>query len=412
MSESNRSKILIIDDQEYNVILLCELLCDEFECATAYSGKEAFEIIPEFMPDIILLDILMPVMDGFEVLKQLKTHDVFKRIPVIMVTAKIEKQDVQFAIDIGAFDFVKKPIDHTELLAKIDVALLSRKRIESLEKDTPNDKKLYEFFGDIDIARRIQLAVLPDSKTVANLASDAFFLYLPKDVVGGDFCWTHNTSDELILSIFDSTGHGVPGAMISLMGFIIINELFESNINARPSEILYMLKRKVAKYLQLSDDTFVSISGMDGIYCKINKNTYTAQVSGAIRPLIIIREGYHKVVVNDETIISDNNIGDKFLFRINTSKHSITSDTLDLKFDELEIQLQKGDRLYFYTDGITNQLGGENEMPLGTRKLLNTLLLSADLPLASQKKQLYNKFVDWKSYLGQTDDILVLGVEI
>lgn len=118
-------KILIVDDVEFNVLVLESMLVDDFCCISALSGELALKIADLEMPNIILLDILMPKMDGYEVLRRLGRDDKLKKIPVIMVSAKSSEEDIRLAFELNAFDYIKKPVEYDELISKIQKALLS-----------------------------------------------------------------------------------------------------------------------------------------------------------------------------------------------------------------------------------------------------------------------------------------------
>ncbi|MDF1548269.1 MAG: response regulator, partial [Bacteroidales bacterium] len=175
-------KILIVDDEPINLLLLESLLKNKYETTSAENGLEAYNSIVESPPDIVLLDILMPYMDGFETLEKIKTNKNLENIIVIMVTAKVERDDVRKAMQLGADDYIKKPIDATELYTKIDI----HARLKKSEEQIMEYQVYVNIHESMISAQRIQQSLLPDKQSFTRIFPNSFILFKPRDMIGGD----------------------------------------------------------------------------------------------------------------------------------------------------------------------------------------------------------------------------------
>ncbi|MFW5657978.1 MAG: SpoIIE family protein phosphatase [bacterium] len=246
----------------------------------------------------------------------------------------------------------------------------------------------------IHYAKRIQTAILPPDNLVNNLLPMSFILYLPKDIVSGDFYWIKKKMDKIMFAAVDCTGHGVPGAFMSIVGNNQLNYAVNVTGASTAAEILNDLNRGVTETLRQTRGAHSVKDGMDIALCVLEPATKTLHFAGAFNPLYIIRDG--------EILIYKPN---KFPIG------SFIEETLGL-FNEHRIDLQSGDILYIFSDGFADQFGGENDRKYLSKRFRELLLEIHEQPMEEQKRLLYHAFCDWKGNNEQVDDILIIGVKI
>lgn len=260
------------------------------------------------------------------------------------------------------------------------------------EKNHVVEEKQKEILDSIHYAKRIQQALLKEEEHVSKDLPEHFILYLPKDIVAGDFYWAARKQDTWYVAAADCTGHGVPGAMMSMLGMAFLNEINSGNTLLKPAEILNELRHRIITELGQTGKSGESQDGMDISLCSINLKTLSCEWAGANNPLWIIREG--KIIEYK---------ADKQPIGYFPEQKPFTNNTPDLR---------KGDTIYMYTDGFADQFGG----PKGKKylyKQLERLILSANSdPLAKQKEALNDSFQTWKGNLEQVDDVCVIGIKI
>ncbi len=246
----------------------------------------------------------------------------------------------------------------------------------------------------INYAKRIQDSILPPLALINRVLPDGFILYEPKDVVSGDFYWLDNRDGLSIFAAVDCTGHGVPGAMMSVVGFNLLNQAVNEMGLTKPSEILHHLDFGVNKLLRQSDSGNTVKDGMDLGLCTYDPETKKLQFAGVFNPAYIISKGELKQINADK-------------FPIGTNVEGVTDN-----YTNNEIQLYPGDMVYLFSDGYADQFGG----PMGKKFKYNSfrklLLNIQDQSAIEQREALRNAFLEWKGNLEQVDDILVIGMRV
>jgi len=400
-------KILIVDDEPINVLLLESLLKSKYETDSAENGLEAYKKITESPPDIVLLDVLMPYMDGFETLEKIKKNKNLSNIIVIMVTAKVEKDDVKRAMQLGADNYIKKPIDATELYTKIDLHVRLKQREEQV-----NEYQVYANIHESMItAQRIQQSLLPDKQSFSRIFANSFTLYKPRDLVGGDFYFIAQKLNKKFICVSDSTGHGVPAAMISILAYMGLNYIVHKNNITNPLQVAHNLHAELLSHLSRSTDTYASANGLDAAFCEYNELDHTLNFVGAGRPIIIVRKNKNYLIVNDQKISSLMHNEEYYLFYIRGDFVSLDLEPEPGTLTNHEIKLDPDDSVYLFSDGITDQFGGSEEKKFSKRKLMNLLLESQTKSLKSQKLILYKELESWTQNHEQTDDIVIIGIK-
>jgi len=321
-----------------------------------------------------------------------------------MVTAKVEKEDVKIAIKAGANDYIKKPIDKTELFAKIDI---QRKNIEK-----KNIIKKYQVYANIQesmvVAQRLQSSLLPDNKKFHCLFPESFILNLPKDLISGDFYSIYRKSDKKIISLFDCVGHGVPAGIMSVIVHLTISKYVDGFNITNPVELIDKITEDFKTYINQSEDTFTDF-GFDGIICEIDEINNVINFLGAKRPLLLIRKNNSNVIVDDEEIQSFMTNGEYSLFIISGDNSSVTIEKS--VFKSKKIEFQKNDTIYLFSDGYADHPSGFERVRISKKEFYSVLLSNQNLTLVDQKLYLYNYFKKCTRDSPQIDDVLVIGIK-
>lgn len=250
-----------------------------------------------------------------------------------------------------------------------------------------------EIISSITYAKRIQQAKLPRKEEIYSSLSECFVLFKPKDIVSGDFYFFHKNEESILIASADCTGHGVPGAIMSM----ICSEKLEDTVSKSrdTSEILKQLNRAIKATLKQSDNYGSTRDGMDIAICAVDTDARVVKYAGANRPIWIIRKG--------QTSLEE----------IKATKKAIGGFTDDSQhFDSHEIKLEEGDTFYISTDGYADTFSGTDGKKLTTKKFKEILLSIQNKSMADQETHLDNFIENWKAGTEQVDDILVIGVRV
>ena len=255
------------------------------------------------------------------------------------------------------------------------------------------EEKNKDITDSINYAKRIQQAKLPSKELIYSSLPDSFVLFKPKDIVSGDFYFFHKNKQTVFIASADCTGHGVPGALMSMIGSEQLNDALAHS--ADTSEILRQLNKGIKNSLHQSDSDESTRDGMDIALCSVDTDARVVKYAGANRPIWIIRNG--------QTIVEE----------IKATKKAIGGFTEDSQhFDSHEIKFQQGDTFYIFSDGYADTFSGQGHKKLTTKKFKEILLSIQDKSLKEQEHHLDNFIEDWKSGTEQVDDILVIGVRL
>jgi serine phosphatase RsbU (regulator of sigma subunit) len=247
--------------------------------------------------------------------------------------------------------------------------------------------------ASINYASRIQNAILTVPDEIRNMVGDCFILHLPKETVSGDFYWFNNSADKLMVAAGDCTGHGVPGALMSMLGISFLEEIVNNRGITESGAILDELKKEVQRALHQRGSRQETKDGMDIALCVIDKSNDVLQYSGAYNNLLLIR--------NDELLEYPADRMPIGIFEKN-----------DPKFISTNIKTLPGDMIYMFSDGYADQFGGPDNKKYKYRTLKTFLLKISFLPVPEQRQRLEEEFCQWRGTNPQTDDVLVLGVKI
>lgn len=249
-------------------------------------------------------------------------------------------------------------------------------------------EKNNDLMASIRVAEQLQEAVLPKVEDVRSDLPGFSVLYLPRDTVSGDFYWHQRIGERIYVAAGDCTGHGVPGAMMSLMASSALHAVLQGN-DGRVDRMLTALDGDIRRQWQNDTDR---MAGMDLTLCCIDMAEGRLSYASASRPLLVARDGD--------------------LRKLEADRAGIGSVMDTATFMEREVPVRVGDRIYLFSDGFADQAGGDKGKRLRTAALERAIAHSQDRPLEEQMRYLHQLFLDWKGALPQVDDVLVLGFEI
>ncbi len=268
-----------------------------------------------------------------------------------------------------------------------------------LEKEINDQKSIIEeknkdITDSIEYAKKIQEAILPDEAQLLNYFEDSFIFFRPKDIVSGDFYWFTKKGDTVLLAVADCTGHGVPGAFMSMVGNQIIHEMVMERNVIVPGLILDGMKESLLKVFRKREDGGQRQDGMDIAIISYKAGSDKLHFAGAFNGLII---------TNGSELREFS--GDKFPIGYYESAS-------EKRFTTQEVSVSKGDCVYLMSDGYSDQFGGVSSKKFKSKNTAQLIKSIAILPMAEQKAAIENAHVEWKGSLEQVDDICMIGVKL
>jgi PAS domain S-box-containing protein len=402
-------KLSIVARETQNSVLICDLngkmewVNDGFTRLLGYTLEEYIEIHGN---DIILSSSNPEIIETIKKSIQEKTFAVYESKVITKEDKKLHIQSTLTPI-LDENGDVKKIViidsDITELKQTEDALLRKNKDI----------------LDSIHYAYRIQQAMLPPIEDISRGATDSFVFFQPKDIVSGDFYWFHQLHSQekfypqYMIAAADCTGHGVPGAFMSMVGNNLINQIVIENNITKPSTILNYLNKNIKTALH--QDTIEEgqvRDGMDISFCSIDPENHRLYYAGANRPLLRIRKNKEKIedkesVFNRKSIVTEDYILDEFI----ADRKAIGGYTdKEFEFTPRVIKIEPGDSFYMYTDGYIDQFGGENGKKFMTKRFKQLLLTIQDKNMAEQHIILKQEFTEWLGDMEQIDDVLVIGI--
>jgi len=261
------------------------------------------------------------------------------------------------------------------------------------------EEKNTEILDSITYAKKIQQAILPTATLVKEWLPNSFIFYEPKDIVSGDFYWMDQKEDNILFAAADCTGHGVPGAMVSVICHNAMNRAVKEFNLIDPGRILDKTRELIIEQLNKSE-ALEEISmnnirdGMDIAFCILNTKTNELQYAGAYNPLWIIREGADEIE------------------EIKANKQSIGKVDSPKTYDTHQLQLKTGDCIYIFSDGYADQFGGEKGKKFKYKPFKQLLVSMKNETMENQLNTMNKHFETWKGELEQVDDVCVIGVKI
>ena len=266
--------------------------------------------------------------------------------------------------------------------------------IKVIEQEIKEKNK--KISDSINYAQRIQTSILPDTSVIQSIFPRSFIFYRPKDVVSGDFPWLFKKDDIYYVAAVDCTGHGVPGALLSFIGYFLLNNIVNANKEMNPADILETLHQKVRKTLRQDQEGANGRDGMDLALCKVNPSKNIVEFAGAHRPLFYLRDGE--------------------LIEYKGSRKGIGGIPLAKKvepsFENNVIEFQKGDKFFIFSDGLPDQTGGPDRRKYQNKRIREVLSEDKEATMAHYARVFSKDFYDWMGEEKQVDDVLMIGIEL
>lgn len=394
--------ILYIDDEKDNLTVFYSTFRRFFEVHLASSGKEGLELMKKHDMHLVIADQRMPEMTGIEFLEKIIPE--YPDCIRIVLTGYSDVEAIIQAINKGrVYRYITKPWQKDELKITIEQALetfqlkrQNRKLVtdlqeanQSLEKKV--EERTREIMDSIEYASRIQSALLPPGEELDALLPSYFILNKPRNIVSGDYYWLARKDQKVAVAVADCTGHGVPGAFMSILGMAYLNEILNKIGSISTDQILNQLRTQVIKSLHQTGRSKEAKDGMEIALCVLDFDKKIIQFSGAFRPLYLYRENELIELKGDSMPIGYYH-GENALFR------------------NQEMAFKENDMIYMFSDGYIDQLGGPNRKTYKSKRFKLLLKDIYQKPLSEQKKILESEYEEWKSNYDQIDDILIMGV--
>ncbi len=408
--------ILCVDDEHIVLNSLKDELAGYFGASviieTAESGEEALEVLTFLKKRnlplaLIISDYVMPFMKGDELLEVF--HRESPGTVKILLTGEASLEGVTNAVNkANLYRYIPKPWETKDLAMTVTAAIESFSKDKQLEEQNQQlrqlnqslemkveeriqeiHKKNKQIEASIRYAQRIQQAILPPERVIASVFPKHFILYRPRDVVSGDFYWFSEKNGKAVLVAADCTGHGVPGAFMSLIGESLLGKTVHDMGVLAPDQILSKLNEGIANVWK--QDKSMMREGMDIAVCVIDKANRTVEFAGAKNPLVVVDKGETTVIKGDKASLDGN---------------------LDNEYTAHLLHLDTGAHFYMYSDGFQDQFGGEENKKFTSRKFRELLSSIHKQPIAAQRLALEQVFERWRGNHPQIDDLLVVGVEI
>lgn len=325
-------------------------------------------------------------------------NDMKAKRAVELLIASREKsiQDVEEAKRMAEQNIANRELDfrNEERAQKVaELIIVNKQKTEIERSKLIIESKNKDITDSILYAKRIQQAKLPKKEEIYSVLPDCFILFKPKDIVSGDFYFFYKDNKSLFIAAADCTGHGVPGAFMSMIASEKLTEAV--SLSTDTSDILKRLNKGIKTSLRQTESLDSTKDGMDIALCSLDIESRIVKYAGANRPLWIIRNGQTEV---EEIKGTKKGIG------------GFTEDEQD--FETHEIKLQHGDSFYIFSDGYADTFGGKSGKKLMTSKFKDVLLGIQHLSMSEQEKHLDSFLEDWKAGVEQVDDILVIGIRL
>ena len=355
------------------------------EMTKAYTSlQESLKLGEELNAKPLIYEIHRVLGEYFELTKEydkaLEHFRMYQQMEKEVVNAEIQNrlknQQIAFAVE----------------RSKREAEIYHLKNVELKKAYDEIEEKNTEITDSIRYARRIQAAVLPPEEVFSKFMPEHFILFRPKDIVSGDFYWMTQKDHFTVFVAADCTGHGIPGAFMSMLGISFLNDIVGRMEKLQANKILEQLRSQVIQSLHQSGKEGEAKDGMDISLCIFDHETQELQFSGAFNSIYHIRQG-------DLTELK----ADRMPIAIHWK--------MEAQFTNQVITIQEGDTIYMFSDGYADQFGGPEGKKIKTKPIKDLLLSVQDQSINEQKDRLEQYFDEWKGTLPQIDDVIVMGLK-
>jgi len=403
--------VLYLDGDEQRLAAFESAFSQDYHVYTAALGRTGLEIMVHRTIQLVIADQSLPDMTGIGFLERIMP--LYPDCTRMVQTGTGDMESVARAADRGiVFQYVTFPWKREELKITIDAALevyylkvqnrnldnhlnevkqtLERKVMERTRKI---EQQRINMTDSIRYASRIQKAMMLSSEELERIMPSHFILNKPKDIVSGDFFWVSNRNGRLIVALADCTGHGVPGAFMSILGINLLNEIVSGMETPRTADILNELRSRVVRAMGQTGKIDEAKEGMEMALCMLDPGRGMIQFSGANRPLYLASGGELKVIK-----------GDRMPIGVYYEE--------ELPFTSTDVPCKKHDILYLFTDGFVDQIGGLHRKTFRTTRFRKLIQEICHRPLDEQKAILREEHEIWRAGQEQIDDIMVMGIRL
>ena len=402
--------ILYVDDEPHNLRVFKSSFRRYYNVFIAESAYDAIELLKENTIHLVVTDQKMPGMTGTQFLEQIKPD--YPEAISMIITGFSDIDDITDAINkCGIYSYITKPWDAREVKLTLEKALeiyqlrnekeslikelfdasinLEERVEERTEELTQANNRIYD---SINYALTIQRAILPDAKSLKEIFNESFIFYKAQDIVSGDFYFFHDAEEYSLVGAFDCTGHGVPGALLSILGYTALESIIEDGQWHDGSDILSRLNQKVNSHLSVKSER-VEEDGMDGSLVLIDKETNQIHMYCANSEISYVQQEEQYVFKGDRVCIGSQPELDAI-------------EPLTLPYDSIS-------EIYLYSDGYRDQLNEDNTKKFSGKRFRELINQVHELPMSDQMNMLGRELNQWKgpkSHLN--DDVMVLGIRI
>ncbi|MBT3226521.1 MAG: response regulator [Deltaproteobacteria bacterium] len=430
-------RLLYVEDDESLRENTLRLLSSFFPTIdSANHGQEGLDKYKQEEYDIVISDLRMPVMGGIEMVRQIKE---LNSDQIVIITSAHDETDYLLKlITMGVGSFILKPLDLEQFLSVLikSLKIVNLRKIETnykhhleetvrqrTEELSTANKKLEEYnitleqkvsqrtaalnrslteieiankkvMDSLEYAKMIQRSLLPNLDDVKTHLPNSFFIWKPRDIVGGDIYYADFFEDSFIISLIDCTGHGVPGALMTMIASSGLRRIIRDENQRKPAEILKRLNFFIKTSLQQDTAYAISDDGLEAALCLVDFKKKTVSFAGSRMPLISIHNGQANIIKGDRVSIG---------YRNSNLAHS---------FREHTIELKSGMRFYMHSDGYVDQIGEQKPVSFGQRRLVELLQKNSQAPFEKQKARLLEAFYNFKGGCETRDDFTVVGFSL
>ena len=388
-----RGIVLVVDDDPANIMILSQTLRPEHDVLFATDALKALEIAFHRLPHLILLDVMMPGMDGYELCRRLKADAATAEIPVIFITSLEDKDSEIKGLQCGAVDYIPKPFNPPVVRARVHNHLeMVRARINLRQYNQQLENANRMVAAGLRYASRIQGAMLPDLADLQGSVAETAVLWRPLDVVGGDYYWAGMHGDVSVFALIDCTGHGVPGAFMAVVAAASLAQVLRDSHSTDPALILADLHQAFRRLLRQDQGGQASDDGFDAAICVVDPGCRELAFAGANMHLLMGEAEGINLLRGDRIGFGDGGAPD--LARLSTRM----------------VALRPGASFYLFSDGITDNMGGgERRQLFGWRRLAEQLTRHRAEPLPRQLDALESCLAQWRGAEPQRDDMTLLA---
>ncbi|HJZ41397.1 MAG TPA: PAS domain S-box protein [Bacteroidales bacterium] len=386
--ERLKSKMQALSENSLDLIIRLSTVGQFFYAnpiVTSFMGIDPMDLINKTLNEIGISTVLLNYFR--ESIDNIKSYP-NKTQAEITIPALIDGRETDRIMSFAAIPEFNENELETILFVGHDIT--EAKQIEHEIQD--KNRKIED---SINYAQRIQTSILPDIRLVREHLPKSFIYYKPRDVVSGDFPWFFNRGNDIYIAAVDCTGHGVPGALLSFVGYFLLNNIVDRDHKISASEVCDLLHFGVRKTLKQESEEAEARDGMDIAFCKINHIDRELQYAGAHRPLFLLRHG--------ELIEYKGNR--KAIGGIPHRKKE------EENFTNYMINYKRGDKFFFFSDGLPDQLGGPEDKKYSPKRIRELILENKDLPIEKYSNLFSEDFETWKGDGKQIDDVLLIGIE-